>query len=201
MEYIKKISYIDDLESNLKAMLEEVYDSIFILTIGEDKDAEERLGKKLGEIACRLSGEGKAASEKILVCSKMFEIMNRSSDRIILKIKAFFEIASSIDEQILCWLGNVQKNCPGSNKYVTALITQVITSSRIKRGEVEEAERGLQLLPENYYGYKELSTYYLFTGNFIKSLNFINKSIKNSPVHLKSYFLRKRREVIFMMEK
>lgn len=201
MVFKDKLKYIEELDSELKSKLLEIYNSIFILSIDDDKEIDVKLSADLGELAFLIVQSEMSYENRIQICSRLYTAFERGNEDVAIKIKNFFEIVCTIDEYMLNWLINKQKSKENTEKKNSVFITEIIAASMVKRGEADACEREIEFLPNNYRGYRELSTYYLFSGDYIKSLYYINKAIKSSPENEKNLLQLKRKEIIYRMEK
>lgn len=200
MYFKNKLSYIEILTPEIQEKILDIYNSIFILTIGEDEEVDAKLSCDLGELAFLIMREDISYATRINICSNIFSVFERSNEPIKIKLKNFFEMLCTTDELVLNWLANIQKSNKPENVKNAEILSEIITASRIKRGDIEICEREIEFMTNNSRAYRELSIYHLFSGNFIKSLYYINRALKNCPESLRKQLELKRREIIYRME-
>ena len=147
-----------------------------------------------------MPAEKKDGFDAELICDKLFNVFVRSNFKIALRLKNFFEIVCAINDDLFFWISK-KTNMPRKDEENTkCFVSQIVTICRIKKGEIAAAESEVDLLYDNFLALRELSMYYNFTGNYIKSLEFINKAINNSPNEMKRDFESARKEILKKME-
>lgn len=199
--YLKdKLSYVDTLVPEIKEKILDIYNGVFLLAIEEDDESDLKLSNDLGELAVLITRSSINQEVKMKICTNLYSVFERANDVVRIKLKNFFEMLCVMDGFLIDWLINIQNTNKSGKLSNSESITEIIIASRIKRGEIDICEREVEFMIDNYKGYREISIYYLFMGNYIKSLYFINKALRNCPIIAKAQLELKRKEIIYRME-